>query len=409
MRGIPFEREKHFKDCLLTWKDAWWHREGHEEAEAEFMEAGDALVGEQDGKAVALALSCGGSFHHRDHKEELEICIISGITTAFHGRKSGFAGTLTAELLARSAEQGSALAGLSMFEQGFYNRLGFGNMPDRNETMLRPSDILTAGKISSPPVRLGPDDWKEIHACRAERYKCHGSLTGHPLMTRLEMGRQSFVLGFRNSQGRLTHHVQIGKIIGENGPAFTGWMAFSTPEQFRELMLLIKSLGDQIDMIRITELPGISLQTILRKPILFARETRKYPGRENGARNHSWTQCRILNLKKCINGMTCPGPEVSFNLSLNDPVEKFLDDSFTWKGCTGEYTVNFSENSSVENGHTPGLECLSCSVGTFTRLWNGSSTASNLRYTDTVKGSSNLLKALDRCLLLPEPDYDWEL
>lgn len=408
MRGIPYSKKKHFDECLVTWKDAGWHEKGREEAAAEFFEAGEALVGEQDGKAVALALSCPGTLHHQLFPEDLKFCIISGITTAFHGRKSGFAGTLTAELLGGAAERGVAVAGLGMFEQGFYDRLGFGNMPYWNSMHLRPSEINLTGDFPSSPVRLGPEDWEEIHRCRLERNRCHGSVNGHPVMTKIEMGK-AFVLGFRNPSGVLTHHVHFHRIKGENGPAYTGWLAFRTPEQFRDLMLLLKSLGDQIDIVRISEIPGLSLQTILKRPMTSRRRSRGFPGPGVGIRSVSWTQCRILDVEKSINGMICPGRETRFNLTLTDPVTAFLDESFSWRGCSGQYTVTFSGESEAVKGHTDGLPELACSVNTFTRLWNGSSRATMLPYTDRISASADLLEALDQCLSLPEPCYDWEL
>lgn len=147
MRGIIYNREKHLQDCLVTWKDAGWLEKGREEAASEFFEAGDALVGEQDGKAVALALSCPGTMKHQLIRKELGFCTISGVTTAFQGRKSGFAAALTAELTARAAERGQAVAGLGMFEQGFYDRLGFGNMPYWNSISLSPSEIKLTGRL----------------------------------------------------------------------------------------------------------------------------------------------------------------------------------------------------------------------------------------------------------------------
>ena len=123
----------------------------------------------------------------------------------------------------------------------------------------------------------------------------------------------------------------------------------------------------------------------------------------------SWTQCRILDVKKAIGGMNCPGNPCSFSLTLRDPVEDFLQGSPGWQGCSGDYTVHLSEDSSVEDGHSPGLPLMRCSVNTFTKLWNGTVRPTLLPFTDSMEASEELLQDLERTLIMPEPSFDWEL
>ena len=59
--------------------------------------------------------------------ETLPFSCITGVTTSRVARKLGLAGKLTAVAVAHEAADGAAVVGLGMFEQGFYNRLGFGN------------------------------------------------------------------------------------------------------------------------------------------------------------------------------------------------------------------------------------------------------------------------------------------
>ena len=157
------------------------------------------------------------------------------------------------------------------------------------------------------------------------------------------------------------------------------------------------------------EPPGIQFQSLLRKPISTNRQSTNSTGHKVGIRTGSWSQGRILDVEKCINGMNCAGAKCDFNLILSDPVEKYLDSSFEWRGCGGEYTIGFSNSSNAKRGVTEGLPVMECSVNTFSKLWTGTAKASMLPYTDKIKAPSSLLGNLDRALSLPEPSFDWDL
>ena len=43
-------------------------------------------------------------------------------------------------------------------------------------------------------------------------------------------------------------------------------MAYQTGEQFLELMALLRSLGDQVRLVRMNEPPGIQLQDLMIQP-----------------------------------------------------------------------------------------------------------------------------------------------
>ncbi len=368
-------------------------------------------MGEHFNDVVALGLAHSGTFRHAAHSQDIPFCAISAVTVALHGRKLGFAGTLTAELLARGAERGEAFAGLGMFEQGFYDRLGFANYPYTRIAEFRPSELMLSGFFSSDPVRLGKESWQDIHQSRINRLRYHGSVNLPPVITRadMEINKKTFAIGFRNKNGEMTHHYVVRSVKGEHGPMSVIWMAFQTPGQFKDILLSIKSFGDQIDIVSLQEPPGIQFQSLLRKPISTNRQSTGSAGHKVGIRTGSWSQGRILDLRKCIDGMNCVGKECSFNLILTDPVEKYLDSSFEWKGCGGEYTIRFSSESNAELGITEGLPVMKCSVNTFSKLWTGTAKPSMLPYTDKITAPSSLLEELDKTLNLPEPSFDWDL
>ena len=411
MEKACYDASLHLNDCLVTWRDAGWLEKGNEKAAEEFIGSGSALVGLENGRAVALATSGKGSLYHCLHSSELPFCSINSVNVSFHGRKLGYAAALTSALLAEAAERGDACAGLGMFEQGFYDRLGFSNMPYWKSVSLVPSDIDLKGEFTSRPVRLSAENWMEIHRNRTERYRHHGSVNLSPASTRAAMAFSGncFALGFRNETGRLTHHIFFEKISGENGPAYTGWLVYGDPSQFRDLMLVVKSLGDQIDTVRISEPPGVQLQALLKKPLSNRRRTLKTLQDRVETRALSWTQCRILSLEGCINGMNCPGGSCSFNLRLHDPISEYLESSGGWSGCSGDYTVSLSGDSRAVPGIASGLPMMECSVNTFTKLWNGSVRPTLIPFTDSISAPLELLVSVEQAVPMPEPSFDWEL
>ncbi len=411
MRGIPYDPEKHLEGSLTTWKDAGWLEKGKEDTAAEIFKASTGLVGTVDDSVLALVLSNTGDLHHVLHEATLPFCSVSGVTVAFQGRKEGFGAALTAELLAIAAGKGAVCAGLGMFEQGYYDRVGFSNMPYWRNFYLRPSEIDLDGSMSSRPVRLEKEQWSEIHRSRTRRFRCHGSVNLEPVntMDTMLLAPGAFVMGFRDPSGELTHHICFTSCKGENGPLHTGWLAYRNRHQFHDLMLLLRSMGDQIDLIQLMEPPGIQLQSIVKKPLAQRRRSFQDPLKRVDIRTLAWTQCRILDLKGAIDGMRCPGEPCSFSLTLHDPVEGFLDGSMAWRGCSGEYTVHLSENSFVETGHTGGSPLMRCSLNTFTKMWNGTARPAMLPFTDRVEASEELLMDLERALFMPEPSFDWDL
>ena len=411
METVRYDASLHLNGCLLTWRDAGWLEKGTEKAVEDFIGSGSAVVGIEKGEVLALATSGSGSIRHCLHPSELPFCSINSVNVSFHGRKLGFAGSMTACLLAEAAERGDVCAGLGMFEQGFYDRLGFSNMPYWNSVSLNPSDIALEGNFPSIPVRLSAESWMEIHRNRTDRYSYHGSVNLSPAMTRaaMEWSENCFALGFRDKAGELTHHIFFEKICGENGPAYTGWLVYKNSSQFRDLMLLIKSLGDQIDLIKIAEPPGVQIQALLKKPISGRRIALSKTNDRTETSSLAWTQCRILSLEGCIRGMVCPGESCSFNLRLHDPIKDHRESSTGWRGCSGDYTVHLSDHSRAVPGLVSGLPMMECSVNVFTKLWIGSVRPTLIPFTDRIFASTELLEQVERAIPMPEPSFDWKL
>ena len=116
-----------------------------------FLSTSKALVVELNGEAECLVVTTEGTIRHL--KTDLPLCAVTGVTTSRVARKQGFAGRLTARAIADAAENGAMVAGLGIFDQGFYNLLGFGNGTYEHWIRFDPS-TLKIDKQPRVPQRL---------------------------------------------------------------------------------------------------------------------------------------------------------------------------------------------------------------------------------------------------------------
>jgi hypothetical protein len=317
---------------------------------------------------------------------------------------------LTAASIARDAEEGALVSALGVFDQGFYNTLGYGTGVYEHGYSLDPA-YLRVPAAARPPQRLSKDDWAELHRARQGRLRGHGScVIDLAAATRSEMlwATNGFGLGYCDGpDGALSHYMWFSSKGGENGPLNAWWMAYETTDQFLELMAVLASLGDQIHLVRMREPAGIQLQDLLDQPFRRNRisEKSEFESRNRAA---AYMQMRICDLAGCLQGTHLEGDSVRFNLELSDPIEAHLDADSGWRGVGGTYTVELGQESSAVPGAADDLPTLRASVGAFTRLWLGVRSATGLAVTDRLEGPPELLARLDRVLRLPPPHPDWD-
>jgi predicted acetyltransferase len=392
------------------WREVGWI--GKDESEAEAMDyyvaCGRALVGTYDGEAECLVLAAPGRMRYLD--DDVSLSCITGVTTSRVIRKQGIASRLVAKIIAEEAAEGAMLSGLGMFEQGYYNQFGYGSGGYETRIAFDPAHLEVPSK-PRVPSRLTADDWQEVHASRLLRRRAHGGCNLLPAaITRAEMtgDGEDFGLGYRDGEhGELTHYFWCSAKEVEHGPYTIRWMVYQTPEQLLELLSLLKSLGDQVRLVRMMEPPGIQLQDLIRQPFRHMRVTdrSRYEAKIEAL---AYWQMRICDLKGCLERTHLCGETLRFNLTLDDPIERFLDETAPWKSLTGEYVVTLGETSGVEQGTDSALPTLKASVGAFTRMWLGVLSASGLAITDSLSAPSELLDRLDRTLRLPQPHPDWD-
>ena len=405
-----YNQKKDLDAALRIMEEAGWF--DHEKTEKnrnifnQYFTAGNTLVADIQDTAESLAVSMPGTFRYLH--EELPLCAIATVATSRIARRQGLASGLMAESLAAAAVQGALVAGLGAFEQGFYERFGFGAGPYEHYISFHPAS-LKIDKNPTPPKRLTVEDWEAVHASRLSRMKGHGSCNLKPHMaSRFEMVYISncFGLGYFDEAQRLTHHLWMS-IKGEQGPGEIWWMSYQNYDQFIELMALVKSLGDQLLSVEMTEPPGIQFQDLLNKP--FAkREITKRNRYASYMEASAYWLLRILDLPGCIEKIHLKGDAISFNLELHDPVKKYVDSNSSWQGVDGQFVIDFGETSSAADGHRSGLPTLRASVGAFTRFWMGAGSATGLSATDEFDGPKDLLISLDEKYVLPTPRTDWD-
>lgn len=406
-----YQPEKDAEAAIRIFEEAGWIEKARGEKKnaplKDFFGASTAFVAELRGNAECFAATAPG--YYRYLETDLDFCGVMAVLTSRIARKQNVATELTGLSLARAAEKGAAIAGLGIFEQGFYNKLGFGNGPYEHHVSFNPANL----KVSSTtriPFRLGADDYKTIHASRLSRLRKHGAVSFiPPEITHLELlaEKNGFGLGFFDEETEeLTAHIWM-KAEREHGPYRVFWISYRTYGQFLELLSLLKNLSDQVFSIVMREPPGIQMQDLISKPFKYEEITKgtKY---ENDIHTAAYYQLRILDIDRCVTATTLQCEPISFNLTLTDPLERVLVGQTAWRGVAGDYTVRFAEKSNIHRGHESGLPLLKASVGAFTRMWLGIRPAGTLAVTDNLKAPLELLDSLDSVLHLPSPKADWD-
>jgi predicted acetyltransferase len=370
-----------------------------------FKAAEDALVADINGEAECAVQSVSGCIQYQN--ESLSMSAVTAVTTSRISRKLGFAKALTAELVARQALAGYSLSSLGMFEQGFYDQLGFGTGSYEHWIKFDPATLMVPPP-TRPPSRLRIKDFGHMHSALCNRMKTHGSANLlSPLFykTEMHMTEDGFGLGF--FEGAELTHFFWGKSEGENGPMVITYIAYQNTDQFLELMSLLKAQGDQVNQIVMLEPGHLQLQDLLRQPFRSRGATSKGIF-SHESRAAAYWQIRILDLQKCISITKLNTPDLSFNLQLRDPIEGSFEHDAQWRGIAGDYTVNLGGQSTVRSGHHDGLPLLKASVNEFTRMWFGIRSASELALTTSIEADPELLSHLDISLRLPRPHPGWD-
>ncbi len=406
------EFAKDMPSVKRIWREIGWAESKPSEKAMDLVfPRGDTVVGCINDEAECSMLRQSGSM--RLDQADLPLCVIAAVTTSRIGRGANFAQNLTAWQLARGAAAGASVAALGMFDQGFYNKLGFGTGAYINEFSIDPGSINVSGKPRSP-TRLDASNAPSMLQAMLARPRNHGAVVipdEQILRATCQMSDDGFGLGYFHDN-TLSHFLWLsGK--GEHGPYQVKMIGYQNAQQLLELLALLKSLADQIYSIWLMEPPEIQLQSMLTRP--FRQQAIARKGKYSAEQNtYAWYQLRILDLPACVAAVHWQGSPVRFNLLLTDPVTDVLAaapiEQPTWQGVGGSYLVEFAAKSTVSpqrRSEPATLPTLKCSVGAFSRLLWGVATASSLAISDDLQAPAELLATLNP-VFKSTPHPAWE-
>ncbi len=388
------------------WREIGWADSASVEAGLEISYAvGHTSVATLKGEVECAVQTVPG--HMRLHQSDLSLCVVAAVTTSRVARGLSLAQKLTVRELAKAADRGDAVAALGMFDQGFYDKVGFGTGAYHNEFAFDPATLAVDRELTTPR-RLAVADFAEMHRILMARPRNHGAVTigsAEFFHADIAMKEDGFGLGFVTDDC-LSHFVWItGK--SAHGPYRVEWLGYQNGEQLLDLLALLKSLSDQLYSVRMMEPPEIQLQSLLRRPFrsqAIANEGKFLAEQEA----YAWYQLRILDVAQCMAAVVWPGAPLRFQLALHDPVQALLGDHSGWQGVQGDYVIELAATSSARRGVETGLPVLDCSVGALSRLLWGVTPASSLCLTDNMRADKQLLSKLDRVFTeRPHPFWDF--
>lgn len=412
-----YDRDTDLAAVDRIWREVGWLDEDrHTDGLRVFLDTSNVEVGLLDGEAECAVVWTPGSIRYQD--TDLGLCAVTAVTTSRVGRKQGFATTMTARALRAGAEAGAAVAALGIFDQGFYDRVGFGTGPYELRVNIDPASLALDHVPYRRPIRLTADDHVEMHEAMHRRHRGHGSVVLDPpqvLEAEWNWAPEPFGLGYRDPDGgRLTHFLS-GSAKDEHGPYRIAYLSYEQPGQLLELLRLLRELGDQVHTVRLTEPAEIQLQDLVDQPFRRMNQTES-SAHATGAAALAFFQYRILDLPACVAARRWAGPTVRFNLALTDPVPDILsrngdvtdDGEPAWPGVADDWVVTIGATSSAEPGTDPSVESMTASVNAFTRAWLGVRPPSSLAITDDLAAPPALLAALDEALAVPTPHPGWD-
>ena len=408
LQVVVYDETLHKAGAQLVWHDCGWSDKVDAcELLDTFFDLGPTWVGIRDEAVQSVVHTAAATLRYQ--QSDIRLQAVTGVTTSLQARRGGVAAKTLAHAMAAGAVNGVVVSALGIFDQGFYDRLGYGSLDIMRLIRFDPKDIRVDATARSP-LRFTEKDVDEIHAARSRRWLRHGGIhfdSAKRTLADMQECTHGIGFGYRDHPDRsISHMIWFSRKEAENGPFRVIFTVWETREQLRELMAFLHSLADQVHLVVMEEPPGIALQDFIHRPLRSRAITEKSKY-ETGITAMTYQQARIVNLPAAIAAMSMRVPSLAFNLNVTDPITPYLPKDAPWSGCAGQYTIRVGEKSTIKTGHTDGLETLSADIGAFSRLWLGSRTATALAVTSHFDGPDSLLRALAACICLPVPRFDW--
>ncbi|NNE97008.1 MAG: GNAT family N-acetyltransferase [Acidimicrobiales bacterium] len=412
---VDFDFDRDMDDVLAMWKEVGWcDEERTEPFVREFFQANDgrSVVARLNGRAESVAHRSLGSIKYGADRE-LSAGAITAVTTSRIGRRLRGASRLTARSVATLGGEGCAIALLGMFEQGFYDRFGFGVGPYEHVVRVSPGSLRVPCEYRTPERFDFENHSEELYEAVVRRHRGHGGLLiggERAARTIVMLDQQSSVYGYR-TDGVLSHWIAV-EHQGEHGPDNVIAWAYETPAQCLELLRLCQEWSDQTDVIRFTEPVWLQAQDFIDAPGTNRRRTHGSKASVS-TEAFAWWQIRILDLAACVRPMVAVEDPFDVVVDLSDPIGSHLVDSGydgSWEPLTGLWRLSFSESHSAER-LPDGSEAadLTTSVNALSRWWLGVLPASALAAVGQMDGDPAIFERLDLLTAhLPRPQPGWD-
>lgn len=400
------ELESDLDSMVRIWQEVGWISREEKEAVKTLFQAGDGYAADLEDKLEATLLSLPADMKYGE--DLLALQALSGLVVSPRARRQGLAGRLMTQVLEEAVRSGQALSALVMFEQGFYDGLGFGLGGYRNIFTFDP-DLLDVEMEAGIPERLTAGDWGPIHRALEERCRAHCGLnitSADFIKAEMEWDKgEGYGLGFRDGEGKISHFVWLWRRGDAHGPLMVKFLAWQTQDQLLELLSLISSLGDQIHAVQMSEPHSLRLRDFITYPHKQERITAESKYSYKSRVEAPW-QLKILDLERCVNALSLEGIELEFNLELDDPLLEHVD-SDSPAVITGDYSLKLGVQSDLKQGEVQGLPTLSASIDAFTRLWLGAASPLELSASSMFSAPPGLLEELEQAFRrLPEPNLE---
>ena len=192
----PFDITKDLQAARQIWRECGWFENDDDDIYLEdFYAHGNGHVAALDDQAECIAHCIPGTIQHQH--VPLKMASISSVVTGAIARRRGLAKVVTAQTLATAATEGYDVAVLGMFEQGFYDQLGFGSGTYEQVIALDPSDLISSS-THRIPRRLNKSDWRHVYSALRNRWLNHGAcVLDAPKLSRARLAWYAGGLGIR--------------------------------------------------------------------------------------------------------------------------------------------------------------------------------------------------------------------
>lgn len=162
-----YEEALHRAGAQLVWHDCGWSDKVEEcDLLDTFFKLGPSWVGIRDEAVQSVVHTAAATIRYQD--ADIPLQAVTGVTTGLQARRGGVAARTLAHAIAAGAANGAIVSALGIFDQGFYDRLGYGSLDIMRLIRFDPRDIRVDATHRAP-LRFSEKDVDDIHAARSRQ------------------------------------------------------------------------------------------------------------------------------------------------------------------------------------------------------------------------------------------------